>query len=204
MRYRVVLLVLAFSTLLQAQPEMVGPFVLVIGPPGSGKSTQAKQIAATLRVPIVSDEELIENNPEAFEVLKKNNLSGMEPQTNPVLNRLFKERFQQGGLEKGVVLDGYPATKDHADFIAALVQAGELPNPLIVQLMVPDEVVRQRMAAGGGMSEAVEQRLKDYHREFDVLELYFPDADLEKIDGNKTPEKVKANIAKLLKKRFNR
>lgn len=204
MRYRLVLLALAFSTLLQAQSEMVGPFVLVIGPPGSGKSTQAKQIAATLRVPIVSDEELIENNPEAFEVLKKNNLSGMEPQTNPVLNRLFKERFQKGGLEKGVVLDGYPATKDHADFIAALVQAGELPNPLIIQLMVPDEVVRQRMAAGGGMSEAVEQRLKDYHREFDVLELYFPDADLEKIDGNKTPEKVKANIAKLLKKRFNR
>jgi adenylate kinase len=186
-----------------AETKVDGPVVLFIGPPGSGKSTQAVAAARLLKVPIVAVDDLINANPSTFEKIRRSGISGMEPQTDPVLNRLFLERLEKGDLSRGLILDGYPSTKDHADYLSTLVKKGVLPNPLTIELQIPDATVRKRTAKAKKDSPAsVEQRLKDYHREMDMVRLYFPGAEIVGVDGTKSAKKVGREISALLKKRY--
>jgi len=187
----------------RAETTVGGPVVLLIGPPGSGKSTQAAAAARVLGVPVVAVDDLIKANAAVFTKLRRSGISGMEPQTDPVLNRLFTERLEKGDLSRGMVLDGYPSTKDHADYLTGLIKKGVLPNPLTIVLQIPDETVLKRTRKAGRDSAAsVEQRLKDYHREMDMLKLYFPSAEIVTVDGTKSIKKVERDILALLRKRY--
>ena len=75
--------------------------------------------------------------------------------------------------------------------------------PLIIELQIPDKVVFQRTKdAHRDSLGSVEQRLKDYHREMDLLQLYFPAAEVVHVDGTKSVNQVGEDIAAILKKRF--
>jgi len=193
-----------FAALLGAQtPEINGPFVLFMGPPGSGKSTQGKIAAEKMNIPLVSVEELIRDNKAVFDKIRRTGLKGMEPQTDPVLNRLFEARLKSGDLSKGAILDGYPNTKDHADFLGKLVTDGRLPKPVVIRLAIPDDIVRERLLQQpGSTAESVEQRLKDYYREMSLVHVYFPEADITAVDGTESRGSVAAEVLSVLKERF--
>jgi adenylate kinase family enzyme len=73
----------------------------------------------------------------------------------------------------------------------------------VIQLDIPDAVVLKRTAKSGTQSrEVVEQRLKDYHRETDMLRVYFPGIDMVSLDGAKKPKQVAALVNAEMKKRF--
>ena len=93
-----------------------------------------------------------------------------------------------------MVLDGYPAAKIQGDFLANLL---DMPRAIVIHLSVPDDVVRKRLENG----RDIEQELKDYHREFDFIRTYFPDAHIENIDGTKSPAQVAKQIRKVLDNR---
>ncbi len=205
MRWNVVALACILVGALGAEQKIEGPLVLLIGPPGSGKSTQGVRVARKWRLPLVSVEELIADNQDAIRKLRASGVTGIEPETDPVINQFFEERLKRGDLTKGAVLDGYPSTKDHGDFLTRMVQAGQLPDPVVIQLEISDEEVRKRMAKVPGRNmESVEQRLKDYHREMDMVRLYFPNADITSVDGSKKPKRVNKNINKLLKSKLKK
>ena len=69
-------------------------------------------------------------------------------------------------LSKGVVLDGYPASKIQGDYLTRLRGEFALTRVVVIHLSAPDAVVRKRLQ---GQSRDIEQELKDYHREFDFL-----------------------------------
>src|SRR4051812_40966380 len=135
---RFLLAAFILSAIMQAETKVEGPVVLFIGPPLSGKSTQAAAAARLLNLPIVSADGLIKANESTFTEIRRSGIAGMEPRSDPVLNRLFQERLEKGDLSRGLILDGYPSTKDHADFLAGLVKNGSLPNPLTIELGIPD------------------------------------------------------------------
>jgi adenylate kinase len=177
--------------------------VLFIGPPGSGKSTQAVTAGRLLNLPVVGVDDLIKSNQATFDKIHRSGIAGMEPQTDPVLNRLFLERLEKGDLSRGVILDGYPSTKDHGDYLSDLLKKGVIPVPLVIELQIPDETVLKRTENVPGESRSsVEQRLKDFHREMDMLQLYFPDANLKRVDGTKSVKDVEAAVATLLKQAY--
>src|SRR5689334_6768801 len=89
-----------------AQPKVEGPVVLFVGPPGSGKSTQAAAASRLLKVPIVSVEDLIAANQAEFAKIRRSGIAGMEPHSDPLLNRLFMARLEKGDLSHGLILDG--------------------------------------------------------------------------------------------------
>ena len=182
---------------------VTGPIVVLLGAPGSGKTTQAVAAAQYLKVPIVSVDELIKDNAAELQKAQTRGISGMEPETDPLLNKFFEARLRRGDVARGMVLDGYPNTKDHADFASGLVKAGVITKPLIVHLRIPDEVVRKRLAGERRHTTAsVEQRLKDYRRETTALKIYFPDADIAEIDGTKKPRTVTKKMEAVLKAKF--
>ena len=60
--------------------------------------------------------QLIEQNPQAFEKFRHPAIHGIEPHVDPALNRLVEEKLGSLDLSKGVILDGYPASKEQGDF----------------------------------------------------------------------------------------
>jgi adenylate kinase family enzyme len=102
-----------------------------------------------------------------------------------------------------MIPDGYPNTKDHADFATKLVESGVISKPINLHLPISDAVVHERM--GGKqrkISAAVEQRLKDYHRETVALKLYFPSAEIVEVDGKSRPAAVTKRVEAILKAKF--
>lgn len=178
------------------------PVIVLIGPPASGKSTQAARIQKRYRFAMITREQLMQDDPALLARYKQPDIQGVEPRTDPVLNKLFLSRLEKTDLSKGLLLDGYPATKDHADFLKKVIADKGLAAPLVLQLDVPDDVARERLK--GQSAPTLEQNLKDYHREMDFIGAYFPEADIVRIDGAKKPNGVFREIRQVLKQRLNK
>ena len=106
------------------------------------------------------------------------------------MSRYLRTRLDDMYLTNGAALDGFPATRMQAEDLAKMIADLRL-NPIVLQLEIPDETVRQRASTGGRQSDSpkiIEQRIKDYHREFDMISVYYPNAKIVKIDGTKSEE----------------
>ncbi len=172
-----------------------GPLVMIVGPPGSGRTTQAQLLKKDLGMAVITADDLIAQNQQKFQKYRVPALKGVDPHLDPAMNSLVEDALGSADLSKGVVLDGYPASKIQADFLSGLRTKHNLPRPVVIHLMAPDEVVRQRLA---NQSRDVEQELKDYHREFDFVREYFPDADIRAVDATKQRANIEKEIRKIV------
>jgi len=176
--------------------------IVLIGPTGSGKTTQSEFIKREFGISTIGVDDLIRENPSALEKYRTAGIDPGPPQTSPALNELVRARLSKMDLKKGVVLDGYPATKDQADHLATLVRELGLPSPVVIQIDVPDKVVRERLRRRKGPEdtpEQIERRLKDYHRELDTIRDYYPRANIWTIDGTRSIVDVSRTIQVILR-----
>ena len=181
-----------------------GRLIFLIGPPASGKSTQAAFLHKRFGLAVIAAEDLIKANPQAFNPRRATGVDHLEPHSDPVMNELVRDKLKTLDLSNGVIFDGYPATKDHADFLSKLIQdLGFARKTLIIQMEVPDEEVRKRLKDSKDPAytpNIVEQRLKDYRREMEMIQLYYPEATIHKVDGTKKPNSVSKHIEQIIDK----
>lgn len=175
--------------------------IVLIGPPGSGKTTQSEFLKKTFGLTTIVVEDLIRNNPATLAKYRTDGIDPGTPQSSPALNELVEEALKKADLTRGVVLDGYPSTKDQADHLAGLVRKLSLPSPIVIQLDVPDDVDRARLKTRGRSDdtpEIIARRLKDYHRELDMIRSYYPEANIWTINGTRTAAEVSQTIQSIL------
>jgi len=166
------------------------PVVILIGPPLSGKTSLVTSIQKSYGIPGISIEDLIVQHASELRKMHPEGLSLAEMRYDPAMSRYVKGRLGGMDLSHGVTLDGFPATRMQAEDLAKMATERNL-SPVVLQMEIPDEVVRKRAAQGGRESdrpEIIEQRLKDYHREFDMISVYFPNAKIAKINGTQSEE----------------
>jgi adenylate kinase len=193
-----VALALLSAAALHSQSADKRYLIVLIGPTGSGKSTQAEFLKKRLGIPAIAVDDLIVANTAA---LAKYRATG-PPQLNPAIDSLVAAKIASLDLTKGVALDGYPASKDQADRLAALAAKLNLPPPIVIQINVPDEVSRQRAKARNRVDdtpELIEERLKNYHREMDMIRSYYPQANIWTVNGNKPIAEVSGAIEAILR-----
>ena len=190
-----------FPTLSVAQ-ETEKPLIVLIGQPGSGKSTQATSIQKRYGFAVITREQLMADDPSVLARNKQPDIDGIGARSDPALNQLFLKRLEQTDISRGLLLDGYPATKGHADFLSEVILKKGLSRPLVLLLDVPDEIARQRLK--GEPSERIEQDLKDYHREMDFIAVYFPESDIARIDGTKDAGAVFREIRRTIQERLKK
>src|SRR5678816_2416596 len=142
---RCLCLFLAWSFLATAQTQSVKPCLILLGPPASGKSTQAASIQKQYGFAMITREQLLKDDPSVLARTKQPGLRGVEPRVDPALNTLFVKRLDKTDLGKGLLLDGYPSTKDHGDFFVTVARDRRLKKPLILKLDLSDDAVRQRL-----------------------------------------------------------
>jgi adenylate kinase len=197
------LIVFAVASVTTATAQSAGkPIVILIGPPSAGKSTQADLIQKRYKFAMITREQLLKDDPSVLARQKQPDLNTVEPRVDPALNGLFLKRLEKTDISKGLLLDGYPATKDHGDFFTKIGREKGLSKPLVLKLELTDEAVRQRLK--GQDSAQIEQDLKDYHRETDFLSSYFPEANIVKINADKKPDAVFSEIRKEIDKYLKR
>jgi adenylate kinase len=151
--------------------------IILVGPPGSGKTTQAKFLAKTYEIPAFSMADLLKKEMSSG---KKDHVSkGLAaPIASGDLLRaeaateLIRLRLLRADLRKGFILDGYPATAEQAKALDAMLQDQQLPKAVVVVLDAPDDVIRKRMIArrrADDKPEIIARRIQEFRDEAALL-----------------------------------
>jgi adenylate kinase len=185
-----------------AETKMV---VLLIGPPGAGKTTQARKISRKYRVPSISLSDLLKKDAGwgkagSHKVLKAQMESG-ELVNDETADLLVRKRLFLKDAEHGFVLDGYPANAAQADKLAKLLQERGLPQPVVIYLDASDAVIRERMKKrhqADDTPEMIEHRIGEYHRNASFVQERYSGAQLKKIDGSKSEDQVWRDVEQAL------
>jgi adenylate kinase len=158
--------------------------VLVLGPQGSGKGTQAKLIAKTYGIPHVATGDMIRemkelDTPVGREVKAVYDAGRLVE--DDLIIRMIRDRLDRGDTIPGFILDGFPRNMVQAEALDELLGELERGLDLVFEFQVPDrDVLIERMikrAADENRSddtpEAIRQRLEIYDRETAPLVEYY-------------------------------
>ena len=168
--------------------------LLIVGPPGAGKGTQASRIAERFGIPTISTGDIFRSNikertPLGAQVTAILDAGDYVPDS--LTNDLVEDRLSQADAQEGYLLDGYPRTEGQVAFLDELNERRGRGIDAVVRLIADhDEVIRrlQLRAAEQGRSddtdEAMRHRLEVYERETEpILALYAARGIVVEIDG---------------------
>ena len=147
--------------------------LVLMGPPGAGKGTQAGVIAALLEVPHISTGDIFRANVAQgtdLGIEAKRYMDAGEYVPDGVTNAMVRDRLARQDCLPGFLLDGYPRTVEQVEELDAMLRANYHPLDAVVELVVDvDEVVSRlvRRAADQGRSDDTEDVIRRR------LEVYF-------------------------------
>lgn len=121
--------------------------LVLLGPPGSGKGTQAAALIGRLGVPKISTGDMLRAALQAGTPLGKEAqgfMSAGKLVPDSVVIGLVEERLAQADAKKGFILDGFPRTVAQAEALGTLLQKLDTPLERVVQIDVPRELVEER------------------------------------------------------------
>jgi adenylate kinase len=179
--------------------------VIFLGPPGSGKGTQAAKLAESLTIPHISTGEILrqaitektELGQQAQAYVEKGELVPDE-----LLLGLIQERLKQPDSAKGWILDGFPRTVTQASFLDELLEELADSYTYVVNLSVPDTVLIERLMQRGRQDdtqETIARRLQVYiDQTAPVLDYYDKKGTLNHIDGAQSMEAVTAALTAIV------
>lgn len=128
---------------------MAPMYIVMLGPPGAGKGTQAKRLAQELDLVHVSTGDLFRENLKNETDLGKLAQQYMdkgELVPDDVTIRMVEERLSRPDCEEGAVLDGFPRTTDQAEALDDLLEKFNGGVELVPYIKVPDEVLVERLS----------------------------------------------------------
>ncbi len=121
--------------------------LVLLGPPGAGKGTQAKRLAVHLGIPAISTGDIFRSNIEGDTELGRlaqsyMNDGGLVP--DEVTNDMVRDRIAQADCRPGFILDGYPRTLAQVDALDGMLKGLDTQLDHVVELTVDvEEVVRR-------------------------------------------------------------
>jgi adenylate kinase len=183
--------------------------IVLLGPPGAGKGTQAATLIDALGIPHVSTGEMLRAavkagtpvGQQAKAVMDSGELVGDE-----IVIGIAKERLSEDDASKGFLLDGFPRTIAQADALDELLGQLGVEIDCCLALSVDNEAVVQRLlkrAEIEGRADDNENTIRERMRVYDaetapLLEFYGSRGRLIEVDGMGTIEEVGERIGKSL------
>jgi adenylate kinase len=186
-------------------------FVVLFGPPGVGKGTQAALLKDALKVPHISTGDMFRDHKKRQTDLGKRVeaiLAAGDLVPDSVTNDMVRDRVAQPDAKVGALLDGYPRNPAQAQVLDGILQeAGARVDDVVVLEAPRDELVERLLNRGKGSGRADDQdpdviknRLNVYGEQSEPCIEYYERTGkrVHHIDGFGTIEEVKARILKAL------
>ena len=168
--------------------------MLIIGPPGSGKGTQAERISERLGVVAISTGDIFRANVKGGTPLgleAKQYIDNGDFVPDSVTNKMVRDRLLQEDATSGFLLDGYPRTTCQVDELDDILASGDRVLDVVLQLTADDEELVSRLlhrAKETGRSDdneaVIRHRLDLYHGQTEaVVAKYAERGILAQVDG---------------------
>ncbi|MEL7255685.1 MAG: adenylate kinase [Pseudomonadota bacterium] len=190
--------------------------IILLGPPGAGKGTQAEKLVEERGMVQLSTGDMLreaktsgtEMGKRVAEVMDRGDLV-----TDEIVIGLIREKITGGeGSGNGFIFDGFPRTLAQADALGALLEETGQTLDHVIELQVDDEVLvgrivgRAEAAAAAGQpvraddnEESLKIRLMEYYKKTSPLTgYYYAKGDLKGVDGLGEIEQVAADISEVL------
>ncbi len=183
--------------------------VLLLGPQGAGKGTQAKRISAEYGIPHIASGEILRAEMDAGTELGrrvKDVYDRGDLVSDDLMIELIRNRLEQPDTEAGFVLDGFPRTTVQAEALESMFNDIGRNFSVTFALQIPDGVAFDRLrlraeveGRADDTDEAIQRRLDNYHRETEpLIEYYRTRGNLVPIHGNRSENEVFAEIQRAL------
>jgi adenylate kinase len=178
--------------------------LLIVGPPGAGKGTQAERLAARLGVPHLSTGDLFRANLAAATPLgieAKRHMDAGELVPDEVTVAMVAERLAEPDAADGFILDGFPRTVAQAEALHQILAARHCELDAVLELVVPDETVVARLLGRGrsdDTEDVIRRRQQVYRHATTPLLDYYRDLLLVSVDAVGSIEQVMQRMLDVL------
>jgi adenylate kinase len=179
--------------------------IVFLGPPGSGKGTQAKLLGKRLSVPPISTGDMLREAVRRETALGRRARAIMEAGElvpDEVVIGLIRERIASADAARGFVLDGFPRTVAQAQALDRLLEDNGTALDAVVNLAVPETTLLERLigraeqeSRSDDRPETIRERLRVYGEKNDPLVRFYEAAGLlTRVDGLGSVDDVTARI----------
>lgn len=179
--------------------------VVLLGPPGAGKGTQATLLAQALGVPTISTGDIFRSNiaagtPLGLEARAYTDRGALVP--DELTDALVRDRLRRADVADGFLLDGYPRNLAQAQQLETMLTELGTELDLAIELTAPADVVVERMLQRAQIQgrvddteDVIRHRLDVYAQETaPIAELYVHEGLLAVVDGLGSVEDVAARV----------
>ena len=122
--------------------------IILVGPPGSGKGTQAAQVSPALGIPTISTGEMLRRECQTGSALGRAVqaiLASGQLVSDELMNQVISSRLREADCQHGFILDGYPRTVSQARFLDRLLTRLGMSRPVVFHFDISDENVVSRL-----------------------------------------------------------
>ena len=178
--------------------------IILFGPPGCGKGTQATFISESLSIPHLSTGDMLRSavsSGSEIGLKAKNIMESGGLVSDQIVLSIVEERIAKEDCEKGFILDGFPRTVNQAEKLDLLLSTNNKLD-YVLRIKVDEEEIIKRLidrAREDDKPDIIKNRFKTYNSETQPLIPFYEERKiLFNIDGMQEIEKVSEDIKKVI------